>query len=59
VSGARVQRIRVWPIPIALAVASAVGLLAALIGDGAWDALSWICLGAPIVAMAWSFRRGR
>jgi hypothetical protein len=35
--------------PAALALSSAVGLLAALLGDGSWDILSWLALGVPIV----------
>jgi hypothetical protein len=49
-------RIRVWPIPIALALASGVGLISALVGDGPWDALSWLCLAAPLAAIFWSLR---
>lgn len=40
---------RVWGWPIALGAASAAGLVAALVGDGAWDAVSWITLAAPVV----------
>lgn len=42
-----------WGMPIALGVVSAVGLIAGLVGDGAWDALSWLGLGAPVAACAW------
>jgi len=31
-----------------LAVISSAGLLAALLGDGAWDALSWAALAVPV-----------
>lgn len=34
--------------PAVLAVISIVGLLAALLGDGAWDAMSWIALAIPV-----------
>jgi membrane protein implicated in regulation of membrane protease activity len=30
-------------------VLTAVGLVAALVGDGAWDAVSWAALAAPLV----------
>ena len=44
---------RLWGAPLALAVASAVGLLAGLLGDGAWDVVSWVGLGVPLAACAW------
>jgi hypothetical protein len=37
--------------PIALAVVTAVGLLSALLGDGFWDALSWLALATPIAVI--------
>lgn len=39
------RRIFAWPALIA--VLGAVGLFAALLGDGWWDALSWLGLGVP------------
>lgn len=45
--------LRLWGWPVALALLSAVGLLSALVGDGAWDALSWFALGLPVVVVAW------
>ena len=42
-----------WRWPIVLGVASAVGLLSALLGDAVWDALSWVGLGAPVAVAAW------
>ncbi|ULA65997.1 MAG: hypothetical protein LZF62_40037 [Nitrospira sp.] len=44
---------RIWGIPIAIGVVSAVGLLSALLGDGLWDALSWITLTIPIAVPLW------
>ncbi|VEF13312.1 Uncharacterised protein [Pseudomonas fluorescens] len=38
---------KVFSTPIVIAVLSAAGLFAALLGDGIWDALSWIGLGVP------------
>lgn len=38
---------KVFTAPLAIAVLSAAGLFAALLGDGVWDALSWIGLGIP------------
>jgi hypothetical protein len=43
---------RLWGWPLLLGIVSAVGLASALVGDGAWDALSWACLGLPIVVAA-------
>ncbi|MCU1741204.1 MULTISPECIES: hypothetical protein [unclassified Pseudomonas] len=37
----------VFGIPVLIALLSAAGLFAALLGDGAWDALSWVGLGIP------------
>lgn len=41
------RRIFAWPLVIGLL--GALGLFAALLGDGAWDALSWLGLGLPAV----------
>lgn len=52
--------LQVFAIPIVLGVLSAVGLIAALLGDDAWDYVSWLALGVPCVVMAWfSFGAGR
>lgn len=40
---------RVWTVPVILAIASATGLIAALLADGWADALSWVGLGLPVV----------
>ncbi|QXI38868.1 hypothetical protein [Pseudomonas xantholysinigenes] len=40
-------RIFAWPLLIALL--SAIGLFAALLGDGAWDSLAWLGLGSSAV----------
>ncbi len=49
----------VWRGPVILGAASACGLLSALLGDGAWDGLSWLALGAPVaVGLVLSLRRG-
>ncbi|KIC82913.1 MULTISPECIES: hypothetical protein [Pseudomonas] len=36
-------RIFIWPTVVALL--TAVGLFAALLGDGVWDSLAWLGLG--------------
>lgn len=43
-----------WLMPALLFVLSIFGLLSALIGDAAWDVLSWISLGIPLAIIAWS-----
>ena len=45
--------LQVFAVPIVLGVLSAVGLIAALLGDNVWDAVSWLTLGIPCVVMAW------
>lgn len=43
--------VRVFRVPAFLAVVSAVGLVAALVGDGVFDLLSWVALGIPVVVI--------
>lgn len=52
--------LKIFGWPLLLALVSAVGLVAALIGDGVWDGLSWLCLAAPLGVLAWVLvaRRG-
>ncbi len=45
--------LKVFAVPIVLGVLSAIGLLAALLGDDWWDAVSWAALGIPCAVMAW------
>lgn len=42
---------QVWGMPIALGAVSVVGLLAALLGDGVWDVVSWSALSLPIAVI--------
>lgn len=44
---------RLWGAPILLGVLTGIGLVSALVGDGAWDYLSAATLGIPVVAAAW------
>ncbi|WP_178114364.1 MULTISPECIES: hypothetical protein [unclassified Pseudomonas] len=49
---------KVFSAPLGIGLLSAAGLFAALLGDGAWDSLSWIGLGIPAVIGAWAlFKR--
>ncbi|MFJ4344556.1 hypothetical protein [Pseudomonas sp. NPDC089401] len=38
---------RVFAWPAAIAALGALGLFAALLGDGPWDMLAWLGLGIP------------
>jgi hypothetical protein len=52
----RVERQSLWRIfrwPLVLGFLSAVGLVSALLGDGIWDALSWLALSVPVTVVAW------
>lgn len=44
---------RLWGAPILLGVLTAIGLVSALVGDGAWDYLSAATLGVPVAVAAW------
>jgi hypothetical protein len=50
---------RVWVMPIALAAASVVGLVAALVSDDLGDTLAWLTLAVPVVVVAWYWARPR
>lgn len=44
---------RIFAVPTAVALASSIGLVAALVGDGILDALSWLGLGLPVALAGW------
>lgn len=44
---------RVFSAPFVIAVASTVGLISALVGDGLMDVIAWIGLGVPTAVGAW------
>ena len=44
---------RTFTVPIVLGVLSAVGLVAALVGDDVWDWLSWATLAIPLAVIAY------
>ena len=52
--------VKIFGWPVLLALLSLAGLLGALVGDGPWDWLSWLCLFAPLAVLAWvlATRRG-
>ena len=41
---------RIFRWPLLLAVATLIGLLSALIGDGLWDGISWTLLVLPVLS---------
>lgn len=41
--------------PLLLALASTIGLVAALIGDGGHDVVSWVALSMPVAAIGWAW----
>lgn len=49
---------RTFAIPALIAISSLIGLFIALLGDGAYDYLSWIALGAPALLVAAVLKRG-
>jgi hypothetical protein len=52
--------LQVFAVPTVLGALSAIGLIAALLGDNVWDVVSWLSLGVPCLAIAWYwFCRGR
>ncbi|CAB3624670.1 hypothetical protein LMG26685_00117 [Achromobacter mucicolens] len=59
--GARTENLQsageVFRVPIWLGVASVVGLVSALLGDGVWDGGSWLAIFAPVGAVWWAWRR--
>jgi hypothetical protein len=46
-----------WQTPLIIAGVSVVGLVAALVGDGNYDTLSWVALTVPVALIAWKWRR--
>jgi hypothetical protein len=48
---------RTWGIPLALALLSVVGLLAALVADGIGDVVSWVALAMPVAVTLWYMAR--
>ncbi|MGE0036423.1 MAG: hypothetical protein AB7S93_12370 [Xanthobacteraceae bacterium] len=45
--------------PALLAVATAIGLVSALVGDGIWDLVSWMLLGVPVAFAIWFMKLRR
>lgn len=45
---------RVWTVPIIVAIASLVGLVSGLLGDGVLDWIAWFGLGAAVAVLTWA-----
>jgi branched-subunit amino acid transport protein AzlD len=50
---------QIFAAPVAIGALSTVGLLAALIGDGWWDAVSWLSLALPVLLYVFFVARRR
>ncbi len=50
---------KVYGPAVVIAVITLYGLLSALLGDGMWDALSWVALAVPLAVIAWKYAAGR
>jgi len=51
---------QIFAIPALIGIASLGGLVFALVGDGAWDALSWAALALPVALFVlYPWRNGR
>ena len=46
-------------LPVLIALASLVGLVAALTGDGVGDVIAWLTLSLPLIAIGWAWARQR
>jgi len=44
---------------IVIALITLYGLLSALLGDGLWDALSWVALSIPLFVIALKYMKGK
>ena len=49
----------IFAIPLFIAVTSVIGLIAALVGNDLWDALSWLTLGLPVAITSWAVIKRR
>lgn len=49
----------VYRIPLVLSIITIVGLLSALLGDGIWDALSWVLLAIPMFLLSFFLVRSK
>jgi hypothetical protein len=47
------SRGQIWGMPVLLGLLTALGVVSALVGDGLWDAFSWLALATPMVCLLW------
>jgi hypothetical protein len=50
---------RAYVVPVILALASVVGLISALIGDGVFNVISWLILGGLLGVIVWALANRR
>lgn len=50
---------RAYVVPTILAVATLIGLVSALIGDGVFNLVSWLFLGGLVGVIAWALAARR
>ncbi|MBP2232872.1 uncharacterized protein involved in exopolysaccharide biosynthesis [Azospirillum agricola] len=46
----------IFGVPLLIALATIVGLVAALLDDGLYDAVSWAALLVPLLVIGWALR---
>jgi hypothetical protein len=56
-AGSRRSLARIFLFPALIAVVVLVGLVSALLGDGIWDAVSWVALAFPLAVFALFWKR--
>jgi hypothetical protein len=44
----------IFAVPVLVAILSLIGLIGALLGDGVWDGIGWLGLGAGVAVLAWA-----
>jgi len=44
----------IFAVPLVVAILSLTGLVGALLGDGLWDGIGWIGLGAGVAVTVWA-----
>jgi len=55
----RPRNSRTYLVPTLLAIASLVGLVSALIGDGVFNLISWLILGGLLAVIVWALATRR
>ena len=55
----RPRNSRPYLVPTLLAIASLIGLVSALIGDGVFNLISWLILGGLLAVIVWALATRR